>query len=79
MRAIPRTDTDAESGGRRRRLEEIPGIVPALTRPIAGCPFSPRCAFVAARCRAERPPLEQPKAGHCVACWEMRRVLEAAA
>jgi peptide/nickel transport system ATP-binding protein len=79
MRAIPRLDSDAESAGRRPRLQEIPGVVPSLTRPIAGCPFSPRCAFVVARCRAERPPLEEPEAGHRVACWETRRVLEAAA
>jgi peptide/nickel transport system ATP-binding protein len=79
MRAIPRTDTDAEVTGRRRRLQEIPGIVPALTRPIVGCPFAPRCAFVAARCRVERPPLEEQEAGHRVACWETRRVQEAAA
>jgi peptide/nickel transport system ATP-binding protein len=79
MRAIPRPDTDAELAGRRRRLQEIPGIVPALTRPIIGCPFSPRCAFVTTRCRTERPPLEEPEAGHRVACWETRRVLEAAA
>ena len=29
--------------GRKRRLAEIPGIVPSLREPIAGCAFAPRC------------------------------------
>ena len=33
MRAIPRLDVDAEEGGRRPRLQEIPGLVPRLTQP----------------------------------------------
>jgi peptide/nickel transport system ATP-binding protein len=79
MRAIPRLDIEAEIAGRRPRLQEIPGIVPALNRPIAGCAFAPRCGFATDRCRAERPPLVQTASGHAVACWETARVLEAAA
>jgi peptide/nickel transport system ATP-binding protein len=79
MRAIPQLDTNAEVAGRRPRLHEIPGIVPALTDPIVGCAFSPRCRFATGRCLAERPPLAAPEAGHLVACWETQRVLEAAA
>jgi peptide/nickel transport system ATP-binding protein len=79
MRAIPQLDPDAEVAGRRPRLHEIPGIVPALTHPIVGCAFSPRCRFATDRCLAERPPLAAPEAGHLVACWETQRVLEAAA
>jgi peptide/nickel transport system ATP-binding protein len=79
MRAIPQLDADAEMAGRRPRLHEIPGIVPALTRPIAGCAFAPRCGYVIARCHAERPPLAELERGHAAACWEARRVLEAAA
>jgi peptide/nickel transport system ATP-binding protein len=79
MRAIPQLDLDAEIAGRRPRLYEIAGIVPALTRPIRGCAFSPRCAFATARCHAEQPPLAELDAGHAVACWETPRVLEAAA
>jgi peptide/nickel transport system ATP-binding protein len=79
MRAIPRLDAEAEIAGRRPRLQEIPGIVPALNRPIAGCAFAPRCGFATERCRAERPPLVPAGAGHTVACWETTRVLEAAA
>ncbi|CAA9311845.1 MAG: Oligopeptide transport ATP-binding protein OppD, partial [uncultured Microvirga sp.] len=79
MRALPRLDADAEVAGRRPRLHEIAGIVPALTRPIPGCPFEPRCAFAVARCRAEAPPLFEAEPRHRSACWEIPRVLEAAA
>ncbi|TXL73727.1 ABC transporter ATP-binding protein [Vineibacter terrae] len=78
MHAVPRLDADAEIAGRRPRLQEIPGIVPALNRPIAGCAFAPRCGFATERCRAEAPPLVSTSAGHAVACWETARVLEAA-
>ena len=74
MRARPRLDMDAEEAGRRPRLQEIPGIVPALNRPIAGCAFAPRCAFATDRCRAERPELEMRPNGHLVACFEADRV-----
>ena len=34
MRAIPRLDIEADAAGTRPRLQEIPGLVPILTRPI---------------------------------------------
>ena len=74
MRARPRLDMDAEEAGRRPRLQEIPGIVPSLNRPIVGCAFAPRCAFATDRCRAERPELEMRPNGHLVACFEADRV-----
>jgi peptide/nickel transport system ATP-binding protein len=74
MRARPRLDVDAEETGRRPRLREIPGIVPALNRPIAGCAFAPRCAFATERCRRERPELKTRPNGHLVACFEADRV-----
>jgi peptide/nickel transport system ATP-binding protein len=79
MRAIPRLDIDAETAGRRPRLKEIPGMVPRLDRPIAGCSFAPRCDFATERCRIEAPPLEDHGKGHLAACWEVARVLESAA
>jgi peptide/nickel transport system ATP-binding protein len=78
MQAIPRLDADAEEGGRRPRLQEIPGIVPTLIKPIAGCSFAPRCSFATERCRAERPPYVDGGNGHVAACWEIERVMEAA-
>jgi peptide/nickel transport system ATP-binding protein len=74
MRARPRLDVDAEETGRRPRLQEIPGIVPALNRPIVGCAFAPRCALATDRCRTERPELEMRPGGHLVACFEAGRV-----
>jgi peptide/nickel transport system ATP-binding protein len=56
------------------RLTEIPGTVPSLKEPIAGCVFAPRCAYATERCRAEYPPLEQKADGHWVACWEADRL-----
>jgi peptide/nickel transport system ATP-binding protein len=64
MAAIPRLDTDAT------RLQEIPGMVPLLTRPIVGCAFAARCPLATDRCRAEAPPVVDAGGGHTVACWE---------
>jgi peptide/nickel transport system ATP-binding protein len=79
MRAIPRLDLDTEEAGRRAPLDEIPGIVPVLTRTIAGCAFATRCGFATERCRVEPPPLFEQGSGHVAACWHTDRVLEAAA
>ena len=78
MQAIPRLDIDTEIAGRRGRLQEIPGIVPALNRPITGCAFAPRCGFATAQCRTESPPLVTVGSGHLAACWETARVREMA-
>jgi len=53
----------------RVRLAEIPGVVPSLREPIAGCAFASRCPFAIERCRTELPPLEANAQGHTVACW----------
>jgi peptide/nickel transport system ATP-binding protein len=74
MRAIPRLDIEADAAGTRPRLQEIPGLVPNLTRAIVGCAFAPRCGFATDRCRAEAPPIVDVGAGHTVACWEVERV-----
>jgi len=73
MGSIPRLKESA-TASRRRRLQEIPGMVPALTEEIAGCAFAPRCPLATDRCRAERPPLEDKAEGHLAACWESERV-----
>jgi peptide/nickel transport system ATP-binding protein len=70
MRAIPRLDIDAEEGGTRPRLQEIPGLVPRLTQPIVGCAFAARCELATDRCRAQAPPVVDAGSGHTVACWE---------
>ncbi len=74
MRSVPRLEDAAREAGRRHRLSEIEGVVPALTDDIVGCCFAPRCPFVTPRCRAETPALEAAASGHKVACWESGRV-----
>ncbi|MGH6692843.1 MAG: ABC transporter ATP-binding protein [Gammaproteobacteria bacterium] len=72
LHSIPRLGV-AEVAG-RKRLAEIPGMVPSLREEIPGCIFAPRCTYVTERCRREYPPLEQKAAGHSVACWESDRI-----
>jgi peptide/nickel transport system ATP-binding protein len=73
MRAIPRLDLEADSAGKRPRLQEIPGLVPILTQPIVGCAFAARCTLATERCRVEAPPVVDAGGGHTVACWEAPR------
>jgi len=51
----------------------IPGAPPRLDRPIAGCPFAPRCDSTFDAC-GERPRLEQLGADHDAACHLNSRV-----
>ena len=46
------------AGARAKRLQEIPGIVPSLKEPIAGCAFAPRCSHAIDRCHREPPALQ---------------------
>jgi dipeptide transport system ATP-binding protein len=46
-----------------RMLPSIPGVVPGQFDRPEGCLFSPRCAFATARCRAGKPPRQQPELG----------------
>src|SRR6201991_4699470 len=79
MASIPRLDlmrgaTDVA----RKRLQEIPGIVPALTNLPPGCPFAPRCPHAIDICRREMPPYEEKALGHWAACWRSREIYGAA-
>ena len=56
------------------RLQEIPGMVPALSNLPPGCTFAPRCPFADDRCRAQFPPYEQLRPGHWAACWHSERL-----
>jgi peptide/nickel transport system ATP-binding protein len=55
--------------GHRARLNEIPGVVPALQARPPGCPFAPRCDLAMERCRMEAPPLARVGGTHAAACW----------
>ena len=68
LNAIPHLD-HLQGERHRERLNEIPGIVPPLTRLPPGCRFAPRCALADDRCRQEYPPFEQESEEHWVACW----------
>ncbi|MCC7283759.1 MAG: ABC transporter ATP-binding protein [Acetobacteraceae bacterium] len=66
MTSIPRLG----AARRQRRLSEIPGIVPDLRQPIAGCAFAPRCGLADDRCRSEQPRLDDHGGGHLAACFK---------
>ena len=74
MASIPRRIART---ARKKRLYEIPGIVPNLREPIVGCAFAPRCAFAREHCRVEAPALRDIAGGHAVACWEAEKVMAA--
>jgi oligopeptide/dipeptide ABC transporter ATP-binding protein len=57
-------------GGRRRRLDAIPGIVPDLRHLPSGCRFRDRCPRAVAACAETDPALEEKGRGHAVACIE---------
>ncbi len=60
--AIPPVEEERET------LAVIPGTVPDLSRPPAGCPFHPRCGRRFAPCDRERPGMRRVGPGHRVAC-----------
>ncbi len=60
---------DPNPGRERPPLEEIPGVVPAMTRLGSGCAFAPRCKHAFARCHDERPERLPVGSGHSAACW----------
>ncbi|MGL5736541.1 MAG: ABC transporter ATP-binding protein, partial [Beijerinckiaceae bacterium] len=70
LASIPRVG--GKSGA---RLNEIPGIVPSLREPIAGCAFAPRCPLAHDRCRTEPPALREIDAGHWAACHVAEQAL----
>ena len=51
------------------RLQEIPGMVPALSDLPKGCVFAPRCAYAQDRCRQAYPAYEEKRPRHWAACW----------
>ncbi len=55
-------------GKSAQELLTIPGSVPDLIDPPAGCRFHPRCRRVLDVCRDVRPPLVEVARGHRVAC-----------
>lgn len=52
-------------------LPTIPGRLPDLTLPIAGCSFADRCPLASERCRTEPLPVIKVSATHAVRCHEV--------
>ncbi len=68
LNSMPRIG-DGLSGGKKRRLIEIPGIVPVLTEIIEGCKFAERCPHAFDVCRQSQPQLVPIDVGHLARCW----------
>jgi len=62
LAAIPRADRDPGD------LAAIPGAVPDLVSPPAGCRFHPRCAMATDLCRRSKPASRVMVTGHSIAC-----------
>jgi peptide/nickel transport system ATP-binding protein len=65
--ALPKLGHAGEVG--ETELNEIPGVVPALTDLPAGCRFAARCSFATDECTAQHPPFEAKAKDHLAACW----------
>jgi oligopeptide/dipeptide ABC transporter ATP-binding protein len=60
--AVPDIDNPAH------KPRGIPGSIPNLTMPPAGCRFHPRCALASDVCRSTKPALREIAPAHRVAC-----------
>ena len=67
LRSLPKLKLSGAKGD-RVRLQEIPGIVPALNRLPTGCSFNPRCTQVMDKCKEIEPELKEVSPGHFVRC-----------
>ncbi|MGC8589273.1 ABC transporter ATP-binding protein [Athalassotoga sp.] len=61
LKAIPKV-------GNKDKLVGIPGSVPDLVKPPAGCRFHPRCSYAMEICKIQKPPLKELGPDHLVAC-----------
>jgi oligopeptide/dipeptide ABC transporter ATP-binding protein len=52
----------------KQKRDVLAGEVPSPIRPPPGCHFHTRCPYAEARCRIERPPIQEVRPGHFVAC-----------
>jgi peptide/nickel transport system ATP-binding protein len=72
VRSIPRIDMDV-------KLEPVPGAVPSLRHPPAGCRYQDRCAHAMEICRRDKPRQEAVGQDHEVACFAFGEHRDAAA
>jgi peptide/nickel transport system ATP-binding protein len=79
MNSIPRLALmRREAGLHAERLQEIPGMVPALSNLPHACTFAPRCAYADDTCRGQYPPFQEKRPDHWAACWHSDRIAEKA-
>jgi len=64
LQSVPRLDTP-----RGRKLQPIEGAPRDMLRPLAACPFAPRCAYEVPDSHREVPRLYEVEPGHRVACF----------
>lgn len=69
LASIPYLQTDGGGRVKKRKLHEIPGIVPSLLDLPPGCKFHPRCPHKIEKCTREEPVLKLSEKGHLVSCW----------
>jgi len=69
LRSMPRAD-------RAAALRPIPGSLPDLTRPPAGCIFADRCEVASAACREGRPGARRLAGDHLARCLFPERVAD---
>jgi peptide/nickel transport system ATP-binding protein len=75
LASIPRLDLlrgEADTG--TERLQEIPGMVPALSNLPEGCTFAPRCRYALDLCRQQYPAYEEKQPDHWAACWRSHEI-----
>ena len=68
MQAMPRL------GKKKKRLYNIPGVVPHITQMPEGCHFAPRCPYATDECRAKCPELRDAGEGHMVRCFHYEAI-----
>jgi peptide/nickel transport system ATP-binding protein len=75
IHSIPRLALMRSGGAAQpERLQEIPGMVPALSNLPPGCAFAPRCGLASDVCRREAPRFEEKRPGLFAACWHAGRI-----
>jgi peptide/nickel transport system ATP-binding protein len=62
--ALPEKAADSQ-----RKLYNIPGMPPDLTRPPSGCRFAARCRYVQETCRQQEPELKGDSWDHVFRCF----------
>jgi oligopeptide/dipeptide ABC transporter ATP-binding protein len=67
LRSVPKIG-QSHLAERKKPLYVIPGSVPNLLRPPAGCRFHPRCERAMEICRTEAPLAKELAPGHLVSC-----------